>query len=396
MNRDFIVFIDFDGTITARDVGYEMFKKFTDGRTQPVVDRYRRGEVNSYTCLKTECEIWNQSPPAEKEVLEFLENQSITAGFSDFTDILKNDLVKTYVISEGFDFYIDAILNSNGFSRLERITNKAVYENGRMYPEFPFLGRGCGECSSCKGFHIKRLTDPRTSAVFIGDGHSDFHGAESADIVFAKSFLKDALEKIGRDYFEYGDFYNIIDIWKRLFSRKVFAFSKRLFLCRVADERRRNFERLWETGEVMKNVGYPNGLRWDRKRYDRFWDSLDRKNFILLAIEDENGSFLGEAKLSFPDDENTCDHDVKLLPEFQGKGYGREAWRLLLGLTSRRWPESTLSVSPFVDNAIAIGLYKSLGFEFDGEQREWIPSSESPHAVPVRYRRMIKHLRGKE
>ena len=99
---------------------------------------------------------------------------------------------------------------------------------------------------------------------------------------------------------------------------------------------------------------------------------------------------MGEAKLSFPDDDNFCGHDVKLLPEYQGKGYGREAWRLLMELSRRRWPDSIMSVTPSVENAAAIELYKSLGFEFDGEQREWIPSSESPAAVPVSYRRMIK------
>jgi len=390
MSRDFIVFIDFDGTITAKDVGYEMFKKFTNGRTQPIVDRYRRGQVNSYTCLKTECEIWNQSSPEEKDVLEYLKKQNITAGFGDFMEILKSDHIKTYIVSEGFDFYINIILDSNGFSKLNKITNKAVYKKGMILPDFPFLGQGCGECSNCKGFHIKKLTDPKTAAVFIGDGHSDFHGAKSADIVFARSFLKEALKKIGRNYFEYGDFYDIMEIWKTILSRKVFAFSEMLFFCRASNERRRNFERLWETGEVMKNVGYPNGLRRDRRQYDHFWKTLDRKSLILFAIEDRSGRFLGEAKLSFPDKDNICSHDVKLLPEYQGKGYGKEAWQLLLELSCRRWPESTMSVTPSVDNAKAVKLYKSLGFEFEGEQREWIPSSESPYAVPVRYRRMLK------
>ncbi|UCE66933.1 MAG: MtnX-like HAD-IB family phosphatase [Candidatus Zixiibacteriota bacterium] len=390
MRKDYIVFVDFDGTITAKDVGYEMFRKFTDAKTQPVVDRYRLGKVNSYTCLKTECEIWNRFPPEEKDVLEYLKKQGITDGFADFTEILRNDHVKMYIVSEGFDFYIEAILNSNGFSKLDRITNKAVYKNGEILPDFPFLGQGCGECSNCKGFHIKKLTDPKSSAIFIGDGHSDFHGAGAADIVFAKSFLKKDLEKTGRNYFEYGDFYDIIEIWREISSRKLFAFSERLFFCRISGNRRNDFENLWETGEVMKNVGYPQGLGWSNQRYDKFWETLDRKSFVLFAVEDKNGRFMGEAKLSFPDEDNSCSHDVKLLPEYQGKGYGREAWGLLMELSRRRWPDSIMSVTPSVENAVAIELYKSLGFEFDGEQREWIPSSESPAAVPVRYRRMIK------
>ncbi|UCC80102.1 MAG: HAD-IB family phosphatase [Candidatus Zixiibacteriota bacterium] len=391
MTKDYIVFMDFDGTITTKDVGYEMFRKFTEGRTQPVVDLYRRGEVNSYTCLKTECQIWNRFPPAETEVLKYLNNQDFTGGFDRFIEMMNESDIRTCIVSEGFDFYINALLNSNGYPGLERITNKAVYKNGKIIPEFPYLGQGCGECSNCKGFHINRLTDPKTSAVFVGDGHSDFHGARAADIVFARSFLKEALEKTGRNYFEYGDFYDIIEIWKKISSRKLFAFSGRLSFCRASGDRREDFENLWQNGEVMKNVGYPAGLNWNRQQYDDFWETLNNRNFILFAVEDKKGNFLGEAKLSFPGEDNCCSHDVKLLPEYQGKGYGRESWLLLLELSRRRWPESVLEVTPSIDNEAAIELYSSLGFEFDGEQGEWNPPRGTPGAVTVHYRRMIKH-----
>lgn len=390
MRSDYSIFIDFDGTITARDVGYNMFRKFTDAGTQPVVDRYRRGEVNSYVCLKTECEIWNQSPPEEDRVRAYLERQEITPGFREFAEILRDRDIKHFIVSEGFDFYIDPILRAHGLSDLKRITNRAIFKKGRIEPEFPYLGSDCEECSNCKGFHLKRLTDPKEAAVFIGDGHSDFHGAESADIVFAKSFLKESLEKIGRNYFEYDDFYDIIKIWERISSRRILAVSDRLHFCRADENRRADFETLWETGEVMKNVGYPAGLGWSRERYDKFWEGIDRKNLVLFAVEDHAGNFMGEAMLSFPGENNVCSHDVKLLPEFQGRGFGREAWRILLELSSRRWPDATLEVTPSVDNFRAIELYRSLGFEPDGERHRWVPPPEISSAVPVDNLRMIK------
>jgi 2-hydroxy-3-keto-5-methylthiopentenyl-1-phosphate phosphatase len=390
MKNKYAVFMDFDGTITTKDVGYEMFRKFTGGKTQSVVDKYRRGEVNSYTCLKSECEIWNRVSPSRKEVFEFLDKQSIAEGFDRFIGILRRSNIRHYILSEGFNFYIDFILKTNGLSPLDRITNNAAFIGGNIIPEFPYLEKGCGECSNCKGFHIRELTDPKNASVFIGDGHSDFHGAGAADIVFAKSFLKEALEKIGRNYLEYEDFCDIINAWNTISRRKVFTFSEDLYFCSVVPERHRKIEELWETGEVMANVGYPGGLGWSKQRYDEFWKSLGNRNFVLLALEDEDGKFLGEAKLSFPDESNICSHDVKILPEYQGRGFGRKAWRLLLELSYRRWPGAKMSVTPSLDNEAAIRLYKSIGFEFDGDQQEWIPSQDSSAAVPVRYRKMIK------
>jgi len=398
VSSNYNIFIDFDGTVTSSDVGYEMFRKFTGGKTQPIVDRYRRGEVNSHQCLKTECEIWNRSDPPVQEVLDYLRRQEITPGFGEFIEILKRQNTGHYIVSEGFDFYIDAILDFNGFSNIERKTNSAEYSNGKIEPEFPYMASGCGECSNCKGYHIKTLNDPRSAAVFIGDGHSDFHGAEAADLVFARSFLKDSLRKLGRFHFNYDTFYDIIKIWESIYSRRVFAASERLYLCRAYEGSRGNFEKLWETGEVMKNVGFPGGLGWSREKYGKFWKAIDRKSFILLAVENSKGVFMGEAKLSFPDDENRCAHDVKLLPEFHGQGYGKEAWLALMDLSNRRWPDATLEVTPSVENTGAVKLYESLGFEFHGELERWIPPTDAANAVPVVFRRMLiagKGSRGK-
>ena len=390
MSPKYIFFLDFDGTITTADVGYEMFKKFTDGRTQTIVDEYRKGEVNSYACLNTECDIWNESPPNEKEVIDFIEMQGISKGFKNFCDLLQENGIKSYVVSEGFEFYIDRILDYNGLSNLAKITNMAVFSKGIITPEFPYRGKGCGECSNCKGYHIKRLMNLRSSAVFIGDGHSDIHGAAAADIIFAKSFLRESLDYAGRYYFQYVDFFDIIKEWSELHARDYFCGSDRIALCGVNEKRRGNFESLWELPEVMTNVGYPNGLGWSSRKYDQFWRNLRKRDFILFAIEDNRGKFLGEAKLAFPDSDKNCCHDVKLLPEFQGRGIEREAWRLLLEMTERRWQNFAVTVTPGIDNTAAINLYKSLGFEFEGKAEMWTPPPNSRGAERVEFIKMVK------
>ncbi|MEE9552892.1 MAG: GNAT family N-acetyltransferase, partial [candidate division Zixibacteria bacterium] len=349
------------------------------------------GEINSRDCLARECEIWNDNPPDSDNVLKFIDQQQITPGFDRFMDYLRDSNIKARVLSEGFDFYIVRILDSAGFGDIEKITNKAAYENGIIIPRFPHFGEGCGRCSNCKGYHIGKIAKPFESVIFIGDGHSDAHACEKADIIFAKSFLKEHLENSGIFYFGYNDFDDILSTFRVLAGKSVFLVSKRMRLCVQSNRHRAQLQSLWESGEVMKYVGFPNGLGWSAEKHEKNWKriSADREN-IYLALEDENGRFLGEAMLAAPDQDNVCAHDLKLLPEYWGKGLAKEAWEEMLAAGVRRWPGTKSEVTPSVENGRALRLYRSLGFVPDGDEGIWDPDSKIPNAVPVRYVRMLR------
>ncbi len=393
MNPDYIIFIDFDGTITTEDVGYEMFKKFTLGRTETVVGEYRFGKINSLRCLSDECLIWNSNPPDQNDVFEYLGSREVSPGFAEFLEFLNCENISSVILSEGFDFYIDRILQSHGIEHPRMITNRARYNNGKLLPEFPYFGRGCGQCSNCKGYHISRLRSPGQSAVFIGDGHSDHHGAQTADIVLAKSFLKDFLRAKELPFYEYDDFRTVINSLKNIVGRHIFTSTENIDFCRISEKHRGKLRNLWESGEVMKYVGYPHGLGWSDQQYENFWKRSETAgDRIRLALENKSGDFIGEAKISFPDRNNHCTPDLKLLPKFQGRGFGREAWNMILKRTYSRWPDSTALVTPSTDNLPANELYLSLGFKYDGGEEEWVPSPDYQAALPVRFRKMTMKL----
>ena len=390
MNSRFKVFIDFDGTITVNDVGYELFKKMTDAATEPTVAAYRNGEINSLACLSGECEIWNRKPPDTNKVWKFIDNQPISPGFDRFIEYLRQSNIETKILSEGFDFYIDRILSRCGFDHINRITNKAIFSDGLLSPEFPHFGKGCGQCSNCKGYHIANDSRPDQSIVFIGDGHSDSHAAEKVDILFAKSFLKEYLGDNGRCFFSYNDFVDILDIFQKLNEKGVYLVSQRINLCLQFEKHHAGLIQLWESAEVMKYVGFPEGLGWDSDKYEKHWKTMaeDTDN-IYLALENKDGLFLGEAKISYPDESGICEHDLKLLPEYWGKGLAREAWLAILEASARRWPKARALVTPSVENNRAIKLYESLGFKPDGGEETWNPG-DIPKSVAARFIRMIK------
>jgi 2-hydroxy-3-keto-5-methylthiopentenyl-1-phosphate phosphatase len=385
------LFLDFDGTITSNDVGYEMFKKFTFSATEPLVQAYRRGELNSLECLSRECDVWNDAAPNMTDVYSFLDKQALREGFASFVIMLEKWKIKPLILSEGFNFYIDRVLSGHSQSHLERITNIARVENGRLSPKFPYYNLGCGKCSSCKGYHIRQIRPATSCAIYIGDGHSDFHASIVADIVFARSHLMELLEDSERSFIPYNNFGEIGAELENIIQIGLFAQSNRANLCRLSPRHRENFRALWESGEVMRHVGYPHGLGWSKAYFDSIWPALENDDkAIRLALEDKSGNFMGEAMIPSPDNEGICQPDLKLFPEFWGRGLGHEGWGTLIDRLWARWPETTILVTPNIENPKAIELYDRLGFEFDGGERTWQPSPNENQAISIRYRRMIK------
>jgi len=205
------VFLDFDGTITTVDVGYTFFKVFAQGRAEEIVRRYREGAINAVECLQGECDIYNEYPAPAAQVREFIKSQKITVGFNEFVLYCETNGYPITILSAGFDFYIKPILEKSGSGNLEYYANATIIKNGRIYPEFTHYNPElCQRCSNCKGVKIKQLKKPGEVSVFIGDGHSDYHGARAADIVFAKSFLADDLRKANVDFYYFDTFHDII------------------------------------------------------------------------------------------------------------------------------------------------------------------------------------------
>jgi 2,3-diketo-5-methylthio-1-phosphopentane phosphatase len=391
VNNRYNIFIDFDGTITANDVGYEMFKLFTRGATEPLVQAYRNRQINSLECLSQECNLWNQVAPSSRAVYAYLDSQPLSPGLDTFLEILRKNDLSPVILSEGFNFYVDRVLDRGHLGHLKRITNLASFHHGRLSPAFPYYGLGCQECSNCKGNHIKAIRPAESCALYIGDGHSDLHASKAADLIFAKSHLKSLLENDGRQFIEYQDFHDVAREFQDLLLREVFTQSARVDFCWFAPRHYQQLQALWESGDVMKFVGYPHGLGWSQDRHNHHWQELLADGrAIHLALENRTGVFIGEAQIAFPDIDGFCQHDVKLRPEFQHQGLGGEAWRVILERTESRWPHARPLVTPSVENTRAIDLYRRLGFAFDGDIMIWQPPPDAAGAVPVRYRRMVK------
>ena len=92
---------------------------------------------------------------------------------------------------------------------------------------------------------------------------------------------------------------------------------------------------------------------WNEKSYQG-------RYFEMFAIV-ENGEIVGNASL-YERSEHIVSCGLKVYPEFRGKGYATQAYRLLLSLAKQHG--YTVAVAQVLaENAASIALNKKLGFE---------------------------------
>jgi ribosomal protein S18 acetylase RimI-like enzyme len=126
-----------------------------------------------------------------------------------------------------------------------------------------------------------------------------------------------------------------------------------------------NILSLWNDGEVMRFVGFPDGLGYDKEKMTVWYESIKQtKRFVHFSIYAEDGVYCGETgyALGKKVDEN-IGIDIKLLPFAQGKGIAEFSIRYIIEIMKKENFCRTIWVDPHKDNIRAINLYKGLGFE---------------------------------
>ncbi len=211
MNKSGItVFCDFDGTISRRDIGYNIFKHFSHGKNDELLPDWKSGRLSSRECLLKEAEM---SPVTAEELFPFLDQFKLDDGFPAFEKKCSENNIDLIILSDGFDLYINYMLKKNNLDRLSLITNHGWIENGFINIEFPHKNKTCTKCGSCKGERIREYRNANretTRIVFVGDGYSDACATDEADILFAKKDLEKYCQINDIEYWPYDTFYDVI------------------------------------------------------------------------------------------------------------------------------------------------------------------------------------------
>jgi 2-hydroxy-3-keto-5-methylthiopentenyl-1-phosphate phosphatase len=202
-----IVFCDFDGTVSRRDVGNRLLHHFSGGTTNAIVRDWLEGRIDSRECLLRECAL---ARATEEELRQFSLSQEIDPHFPELVSLLRERGIPLVVLSDGLDFYIGLIFEKYGLTNIEFYANRLEFKDGKLLPHFPYFEEGCGYCGNCKKYHFQRLYPENKPRIYIGDGLSDKHVAELADILFAKDDLAKICDKEGIKYQPYTDLGDVV------------------------------------------------------------------------------------------------------------------------------------------------------------------------------------------
>jgi len=203
---------DFDGTIAKGDVGFRIYTHFGDERWEEINKRWRRGEISSKECLIGEYSFIDAS---EEEVRKFVSEMEIDMGFIDLLEACRKNDIPIAIVSDGFDFYIKALLEKYGISDVDIYCNNLVFNGRKVQLSFPYYDQGCGKCGNCKVLHVINLKNEGRTVIYIGDGLSDKFASRFADVIFAKDELMEYLESNG---IEFNKFSCLDDVHKWLNS----------------------------------------------------------------------------------------------------------------------------------------------------------------------------------
>jgi RimJ/RimL family protein N-acetyltransferase len=121
--------------------------------------------------------------------------------------------------------------------------------------------------------------------------------------------------------------------------------------------------RIWTNPEVMKFVGFPRGLRIDREQIREQLSSAPQSEFgrCLLVSQRNNDTLVGECKLGTADADGIAHTDVKLLPEFWGRGFGTEVKKALVDYLFRNTDCLGVKATPNRENKASIRMQEAVG-----------------------------------
>lgn len=184
---DSIYLVDFDHTISRRDVWDAIVKHCAPDDWRALIDRYLSGELSSRQCNRLLSALVTRR---EEDIRPLVEEIGIDPTFHEFVRWLEEQQAEMVIVSDGYDYYIELLLEMEGLKHLPYFCNNLTWTDTGVDVHFPLTRDDCErDMAHCKCIHAQQAEGKRR--VYIGDGISDVCVAQKCETIYAKRNLLD-------------------------------------------------------------------------------------------------------------------------------------------------------------------------------------------------------------
>ena len=200
------VLTDFDDTAAEQNVAEMLLQRFGDTNWPDVRAQFRSGALT----LKEYQEITFRNILADRTTMQdyVKANANLRPWFGELWQHCQERGLPMAIVSMGLDFYIEALLEKEGFPQVPVYAVETSFTDGGIVYKYNFTYPGEPHRGNSKGLVVSRFRRQGYRVLYMGDGRSDFEAAVEADQVFAHSVLAEECQRQGipfRPFHDFGD-----------------------------------------------------------------------------------------------------------------------------------------------------------------------------------------------
>lgn len=204
-----IVQCDFDGTITDKDVSFLLLDAFADGNWRQLLEDYRGGRITvgafnreAFAMVKADKQTLLDFIFAKKEV-------EIRTGFSQLLSYCSKKGFKFVIVSNGLDFYIEAVLKDIGIDNIEIYAAQTQFTSDGL--KVKYIGPDGRQLKDdFKDAYTELFLSKGYRVVYIGNGISDLSPAKLAHHIFATGDLLAFCQKANLNCTPFNDLNDVV------------------------------------------------------------------------------------------------------------------------------------------------------------------------------------------
>jgi 2-hydroxy-3-keto-5-methylthiopentenyl-1-phosphate phosphatase len=204
--------IDFDGTVTIEDVSFLLLDTYVGSGWREHLKEYASGKITVGDFNRRVFGLMKASRETMTEFVLTSERVKVRPGFKELLEYCAGKDYKIFIVSNGLNFYIEAILKSMGVDGIKGLEIHAA--SNEFYPggmNVAYIGPDGRELEAgFKEAYTEILINKGYRVIYVGDGNSDIYSARLAQHVFATDELLKRCRAEKLACIPFADFHEVI------------------------------------------------------------------------------------------------------------------------------------------------------------------------------------------